>query len=98
MRILFGDDDGGAGDGRARSHDPGDDRGSRSRDLCHRVRVRSGDLIFVSADAVVPVRGEIDLAITVLSGGNGVDCNRYPKKVELVSAKQKSPNIRPISL
>lgn len=82
MRILFGDDDGGAGDGRARTHDPGD---GRSRDLCHHVRVRSGDLIFVWPDAGVPVRAEIDLAMAVLSGGGyGVDGNHCQKTVELV--------------
>lgn len=82
MRILFGDDDGGAGDGRARTHDPGD---GRSRDLCHHVRVRSGDLIFVWEDAVVPVHAEIDLAMAVLSGGGyGVDGNHCQKTVELV--------------
>lgn len=81
-KILFGGDDGGAGGDRARSPDPGDGRGSRSHDLCHRVRVQSGDLIFFWLVAVVQLHGELNLAMAVLNG-DGVD-NRFLKMVELV--------------
>lgn len=71
MRLRFGDD-GGAGDGRA-----------RNRDLCHRVGVRSGDLIFVWPDVVALARAEFDLAAAVPNGG-GDGGNRYQKAVESV--------------
>lgn len=79
-KIQFGGDDGG-GD-RARSHDPGDGRGSRSHGLCHRVRVQS-DLIFFWLDAVVQLHGELNLAMAVLND-DGVADNRFLKMVELV--------------
>lgn len=78
--LLFGGDDGGAGDGRARSRDPG----SRSHDLCLRVRVRvQSDLIFFWLDAVVQLHGGMNLAMAVLNG-DGFDDNRLLKTVELV--------------
>jgi len=81
-KILFGGDDGGAG------RDPGDGRGSRSHDLCHRVRVQS-DLIFFWLGAVDQLHGVLILAMAVLNG-DGVDGNRFLKLVELVSAKKES--------
>lgn len=80
--LLFGGDDGGAGDGRARSRDPGDGHGSRSHDLCLRVRVQS-DLFFFWLDAVVQLHGGMNLAMAVLNG-DGFDDNRLLKTVELV--------------
>lgn len=81
-KIQYGGDDGGAGGDRARSRDPGDGRGSRSHDLCHRVRVQS-DLIFFWLVEVAQLHGGLNLAMADLNG-DGVDDNRFLKKVGLV--------------